>query len=86
MPRDQYEKLKAAYKSSYAFRDRIDTDGFDHPRKVYDLTEALLRRGYGDANIQAILGGNFRRLLAGTWLEPKRTPPPQEKKPEESKS
>ena len=86
MPRDQYEKLKAAYKLSYAFRNRIDTDGFDHPRKVYDLTEALLRRGYGDANIQAILGGNFRRLLGGTWLEPKRTPPPQEKKPEENKS
>ena len=74
MPKDQYEKLKAAYKSSYAFRDKIDTDGFDHPRKVYDLTAALLRRGYGEANIQAVLGGNFRRLLAGTWLEPKRTP------------
>ena len=86
MPKDQYEKLKAAYKSSYAFRDKIDTDGFDHPRKVYDLTAALLKRGYSEANIQAVLGGNFRRLLGSTWLEPKRTPPPQEKKPEEKKS
>ena len=86
MPPDQYAKLKAAYKASYAFRDRIDTDGFDHPRKVYDLTAALLRRGYGEANIQAVLGGNFRRLLAGTWLEPKRTPPPDAKKTEEKKS
>jgi membrane dipeptidase len=67
MPPDQYKELKAAYKSSYAFRDKIDTDGFDHPRKVYDLTAALLRRGYSDANIQAVLGGNFRRLLGSTW-------------------
>ena len=86
MPKDQYEKLKAGYKSSYAFRDKIDTDGFDHPQKVYDLSAALLRRGYGEANIQAVLGGNFRRLLAATWLEPKRTPPPDQKNPEGKKS
>jgi membrane dipeptidase len=67
MPPDQYKQLKAGYKASYAFRDKIDTDGFDHPRKVYDLTAALIRRGYSDANIQAILGGNFRRLLGITW-------------------
>jgi membrane dipeptidase len=73
MPKDQYAKLKAAYKSSYAFRDKIDTDGFDHPRKIYDLTAALLRRGYGDDNIQAILGGNFRRLLGESWIaQPKK--------------
>ena len=86
MPKDQYEKLKAGYKSSYAFRDKIDTDGFDHPQKVYDLTATLLKRGYSEANVQAVLGGNFRRLLGNTWLEPKRTPPPEAKKPEEKKS
>jgi membrane dipeptidase len=86
MPPDQYAKLKAAYKASYAFRDRIDTDGFDHPRKIYDLTAALLRRKYSESNIEAVLGGNFRRLLADTWREPKRTPPPEAKKPEEKKS
>jgi membrane dipeptidase len=90
MPKDQYEKLKAAYKASYAFREKIDTDGFDHPRKTYDLTAALLRRGYGEQNIQAVLGGNFRRLLGATWLEPKKTsqptPPPEAKTPEEKKS
>ncbi|HZX90481.1 MAG TPA: membrane dipeptidase [Rudaea sp.] len=86
MPKDQYEKLKAGYKSSYAFRDKIDTDGFDHPRKVYDLTATLLKRGYSETNIQAVLGGNFRRLLGSTWLEPKRTPPPEAAKPEEKKS
>jgi membrane dipeptidase len=70
MPADQLKQLRAAYKASYAFRDRIDTDGFDHPQKVYDLTAALIRRGYSDANIEAVLGGNFRRLLGSTWTEP----------------
>jgi membrane dipeptidase len=67
MPADQRKELLSMYKSSYAFRDKLDTDGFDHPRKVFDLTEALIRRGYSDDNITAILGGNFRRLLGATW-------------------
>ena len=67
MPQDQLQKLRASYKSSYAFRDKLDTDGYDHPRKIYDLTEALIGRGYSDASIMAVLGGNFRRLLAVTW-------------------
>jgi membrane dipeptidase len=67
MPADQLKQLRDSYKSSYAFRDKLDTDGFDHPRKVYDLAEALIRRGYSDDNITAVLGGNFRRLLADTW-------------------
>jgi membrane dipeptidase len=73
MPPDQYEKLKASYKSTYAFRDKIDTDGFNHPRKIYDLTDALVRRGYSDNNIQAVLGGNFRRLLGESWRQPPQT-------------
>ena len=64
---DQYAKLKGAYKASYAFRDKIDVDGFDHPQKVFDLTEELIRRRYSDANIGLVLGGNFRRLLGATW-------------------
>jgi membrane dipeptidase len=67
MPEDQRKQLLAAYKSSYAFRARLDTDGFDHPQKIFDLTEALLRRGYADDHITAILGGNFKRLLEATW-------------------
>lgn len=70
MPKDQRKLLMESYKSSYAFRDKLDTDGFDHPRKFYDLTEALIRRGYSDGNIEAILGGNFRRLLAEVWKTP----------------
>jgi membrane dipeptidase len=67
LPADQRKKLQSYYKASYGFREKIDVDGFDHPRKVFDLTEALLRRGYGDADIGGILGGNFRRLLSQVW-------------------
>ena len=59
--------LRGAYKDSYAFRDKIDVDGFDHPMKMYDLTEELIRRNYSDDNIMAVLGGNFLRLLTSTW-------------------
>ena len=67
MAPDQYAKLKAGYKASYAFRERIDIDGFRGPKKVFDLTEELIRRRYSDDNIKAVLGGNFRRLLGATW-------------------
>ena len=67
MPEDQEKELRAAYKASYGFRDKLDTDGFDHPKKVFDLTETLIRRDYSDSDIAAVLGGNFHRLLAATW-------------------
>lgn len=67
MPPDEYEALKAAYKDSYAFRDKIDIDGVDHPKRMFDLTEALIRRGYTDDHIRGILGGNFQRVLGEIW-------------------
>lgn len=67
MPEEQGKMLRAAYKASYGFRDKIDIEGFDHPRKIFDLTEALFRRGYSEQNIIAVLGGNFRRLLGEIW-------------------
>ena len=68
MPADQLKQLRAAYKASYAFRDKIDIDGFDHPKKMFDLAESMIRRGYSDADIELVLGGNFRRLLGETWV------------------
>jgi len=67
MPPELQKAMKGMLKSSYAWRDKIDTDGFDHPRRIYDLTEELMRRGYSNDNIKAILGGNFQRLLTATW-------------------
>jgi membrane dipeptidase len=67
MPPEQNKMLRAGYKSSYAFREKLDTDGFDTPMKMFDLTDALIRRGYTDDQITLILGGNFRRLLGSVW-------------------
>lgn len=68
LPTEIYDALKSGYKSSYAFREKIDIEGLDHPKKMYDLTEALIRRGYSDDNIRAILGENFRRVLGEIWV------------------
>ena len=67
MPPEMNKALRAGYKSSYAFRDKIDIDGYDTPKRVFNLTEVLVKRGYSDHDIGLILGGNFQRLLAQTW-------------------
>ena len=67
IPEPAYSALKGAYKDSYKFRDKIDTDGFDNPLKIFTLTEGLIRRGYADADIELILGGNFKRALGEIW-------------------
>jgi membrane dipeptidase len=67
MPPADYQRLKAAYKGSYAFRDKIDIETVDHPKRMYDLTEGFIRRGYTDAQITGILGGNFVRVLGEIW-------------------
>jgi membrane dipeptidase len=67
LPAEIQKALKANYKASYGFRDKTDIEAFAHPKKIYDLTDALIRRGYTDAHIELILGGNFKRLLAEAW-------------------
>jgi membrane dipeptidase len=49
-------------------RKRSDLDGIDYERKIFDLTEGLLRRNYSQRNIELILGGNFERALSGIWM------------------
>ncbi len=46
---------------------RMDIEGLDHPKRVFDLTEGLIRRKYSDRSIRLILGDNFRRALADIW-------------------
>ncbi len=67
MPSDQYNKLKSSYKDSYRFREKLDTDGFDKPDRFYRLVDLLINRKYSQQNIKDIIGGNFYRLLKGTW-------------------
>lgn len=81
MPPEDYKRLKAGYKGSYAFRDKIDIEGIDHPKRVYDLTEGLIRRKYSDTDIRGVLGGNFRRVLTEIWTVPAPPPEPRPQRP-----
>ena len=67
MPPEEYKQLKAGYKSTYGFRDKIDLDGYNFAKRPFDLAEGLIHRKYSDANIEGILGGNFRRVLKEIW-------------------
>jgi membrane dipeptidase len=48
-------------------RPRYNVVGLKHPRRVFDLTEGMIRRGYTDQHIELVLGGNFQRALADIW-------------------
>ena len=47
---------------------RFDLDGIDYAKKIYELTESLIRRGYSSQGIELILGGNFKLALSETWI------------------
>jgi membrane dipeptidase len=44
-----------------------DLDGIRYSKKIFDLTEGLIRRNYSTRDIELILGGNFRRALSDIW-------------------
>ena len=68
MPPELNKQLRAGYKGSYSFREKIDIEGLNHPKRIFDLTEGLIRRKYSDADIEGILGGNFERVLGQIWI------------------
>ena len=68
MPAESNRQLRAGYKGSYGFREKIDVEGLDHPKRMFDLTEGLIRRKYTDSQIEGILGGNFKRVLSQIWI------------------
>ncbi len=47
---------------------KYDLDGIDYAKKIFDLTEGLVRRNYSNHDIQLILGRNFERALSEIWL------------------
>src|SRR5215470_408217 len=64
---EETKQLRSGFKSSYGFREKNDIDGYNFAKRPFDLAEGLIRRKYSDANIEAILGGNFRRVLKEIW-------------------
>lgn len=67
MPPEINKQLRAGYKGSYGFREKIDIEGVDHPKRMFDLAEGLIKRKYTDDQILGVLGGNFKRVLTEVW-------------------
>lgn len=55
------------YFAYYAEDGGVHVDGLRHHKRVFDLTEAFIRRGYSDTTIRLLLGGNWVRLLGEVW-------------------
>ena len=45
----------------------LTVEGLDHPKRMFDLAEGLIRRKYTDRQSSAILGGNASRVLSTIW-------------------
>jgi membrane dipeptidase len=45
----------------------ITIKGLDHPKRVFDIAEGLVRRNWSDDDIRAALGGNWMRVLSQIW-------------------
>jgi membrane dipeptidase len=41
--------------------------GLEGPNRMYELTAALVRRGYTDDQVRLVLGGNWARVLKDVW-------------------
>ena len=41
--------------------------GLEGPKRMYELTAALVRRGYTDDQVRLVLGGNWARVLREIW-------------------
>ena len=67
LPPEMLKGMMANFDPRYAFRERLNIDGLDHPKRTFDLTEAFIRRGYSNREIQGFLGGNFKRVLSQIW-------------------
>jgi membrane dipeptidase len=68
MAPDQLARLLAGVDPKYgALHRREAVEHLDHPKRMYDLTDGLIRRKYADSQIRLILGENWRRVLTEIW-------------------
>ncbi len=55
------------YNPYYTADGGVQVDGIAHPKRIFDLTEVLVRRRHSDDTIRLVLGGSFTRALAASW-------------------
>jgi membrane dipeptidase len=63
---DHLEAHRDVFPASGGYADLLPLR-FVSPWQLPELTAELLRLGYGDADVRAILGGNFLRVAAQVW-------------------
>jgi membrane dipeptidase len=64
-PRTQPNFARYRYHADSA--NKITITGLDHPKRMFDLTDGLIRRRYTDADIKGIVGANAVRVLSDIW-------------------
>ena len=42
-------------------------DGLNHSKRIFDVTEAMVRRKHSDETIRLVLGGSFARVCSAVW-------------------
>lgn len=67
MPPDQLAQMLGGVDAKYHAHHREAVEHLDHPKRIYDLTDGLIRRKYTDAQVRLILGENWRRVLSDIW-------------------
>ncbi len=55
------------YHPYYAADGGVHVDGMNHPKRLFDLTEAMVRRRHSDATIRKVMGENFIRAVGASW-------------------
>lgn len=56
------------YKPYYAEDGGVHVDGMNHPKRIFDVVETMVRRRYSDETIRLVLGGNFVRAVSASWV------------------
>lgn len=67
MPPAQLARMLAGMNPKYRVHKREAVEHLDHPKRIYDLTDGLIRRTFTDEHIRLILGENWRRVLTEIW-------------------
>jgi membrane dipeptidase len=56
------------YRAYNAADGGVHVDGMNHPKRLFDLVEAMGRRRYSDDTIRLVLGGNVIRAVGASWV------------------
>jgi len=63
-----YRNLPPKVREFYRFREKTVTDGLNQTKRMYAIADGLSRRGYGDKEIQGVLGMNALRVMRENWV------------------